>query len=617
VHPELHEEELLGRVVDRELILRLWPYLRPHRALLGASFALIPLRSVFELLPGPLIAVGLNALIEGRESALELRGLARLADVEWFSALVTPPGALDLLAWLAILLLVVLVAGSVVEWARMLAMAVMGQRAMFGLRERLFHHVQRLPMRFFDRYPVGRLVTRLTNDIETVAEMFTGGLVALVADLFGMVVFGAILFVLHPELAAVAMIVVPVLTAAAVVLRWKAREVFRDVRVKIARINAHLQETITGMRVVQLFAREGRNFGDFSRLNASHRDAWFRYIGFDASLSASVELAQNLTIAAILWYGAGLIGAGEIAYGLLFWFVDWMRRFFQPIQDLSARYSVMQSSMASCERIFQLLDTTAEAPDPERARPLAPGAGIEFDAVTFGYGGEPVLHDVSFRVAPGERVALVGPTGSGKTTILKLLARLYEIDRGAIRVGGVDVREIPRAELRRRIAFVLQDVFLFTGDLRHNIGLGRPDVSEADVAEAARTVHADRFVERLPEGWNQQVRERGVNFSAGERQLLSFARALSQRPEFLLLDEATANVDTETEALIQDGVHRLMEGKTSIVVAHRLSTIQDVDRILVLHHGELREEGTHEELLARRGLYWRLYQLQYAAQEAA
>jgi ABC-type multidrug transport system fused ATPase/permease subunit len=473
-------------------------------------------------------------------------------------------------------------------------MASMGQGAMRHLRRALFDHVQRLPMRFFDRYPVGRLVTRLTNDVENLSEMFTAGAVALVADLFLMVFFAAALFWIHPRLAAVSMLVVPVLAVAALIFRYKVRQAFREVRVKIARINAHLNETISGMKVVQLFAREARNFRDFERQNASHRDSWFRSIRYDALLFSSTDLATNLTMALILWYGAALIGAGRADLGLLFLFVDWMRRFFRPLMDLSAKYSIMQSSMSSCERIFQLLDIAAEVPDRSGAVSGPVRGEVTFENVTFAYAEEPVLRDVSFRVAPGERVALVGHTGAGKTTVLKLLARLYELQEGSIRVDGVDIRDLPRAELRRHISFVLQDVFLFNADLRYNVALGREDLSDADLDLAARTTHADRLVGRLPSGWSQEVGERGVNFSTGE---------------------ATANVDTETEALIQDALHQLMEGKTSIVVAHRLSTIQDVDRIYVMHHGEMRESGTHEELLAARGLYWRLYQLQYAAQE--
>ncbi len=579
---------------------------------------MIPLKAALEAAPGLLIAVGLNHL-SGVAGAAELEGLGGLARAGWVERLLTPPLGMGTLGWLAALLLAVTLLHGLVELGRSLATSYAGQRAMRDLRAFLFGHLQRLPMRFFDRTPVGRLVTRLTNDVESVSEMFSGGIVALVGDLLLMAFFGAALLAIHAWLALVALGIVPIVAGAAILFRWKMREAFREVRVKIARINGQLQETISGIKVVQLFSRERRNLRDFARINAGHRDAWYRSIRYDALLFSTLDVCQNLTMALVLWYGALLIGAGEIEVGLLFIFIDWSRRFFRPLLDLSARYSVMQGSLASCERIFQLADAEEEPPD--RASAGTPRRALRgevvFDRVSFGYGANPVLRDVSLRVAPGERVALVGHTGAGKTTLLKLLARLYEPERGSVRIDGTDIRELPRKELRRHLSYVLQDTFLFDGDLRSNLTLDDSRVSEADLQEAARTTYVDQLVERLPSGWGQGVRERGVNFSTGERQLLSFARALARRPEILLLDEATANVDSATEALIQDALHRMMQGKTSIVVAHRLSTIQDVDRIYVLHHGELREQGTHEELLARRGFYWRLYQLQYAPSRAA
>jgi ATP-binding cassette subfamily B protein len=603
----MHEEEALGKVYDAELMRRLWPFLRPYRRWIAVSLGLIPLRAIVEALPGPLIGIGLAHLV-GSDDPGKLDVVTRLA---------TPPASIALVPWLALLLLAVTAASAVVEFVRSLVLSVMGQAALRQLRAHLFDHVQRLPISFFDRYPVGRLVTRIGNDVESLGEMFSGGIVVLAADLFLMGVFAALLFAVDWRLAAVAMAPVPVLAVAAIVFRWRMREAYRRVRTKIARLNAQLQETISGMKVVQLFARERRNLRDFVGVNREHRDAWFESIQYDALLSSAIELAVNVTIALILWYGASRVGAGGLDLGVLFVFVDYMRRFFRPLQDLSARYAVMQSSMASLERIFQLLDAKAEPAEDDSHALEDLRDEIVFDRVSFGYGDEPVLREVSLRVRAGERVALVGHTGAGKTTVLKLLARLYEPDSGRILVDGVDLREIPRTALRRRIAFVLQDVFLFTGDIASNIGLDREDLSRGEIEAAARAAHLDALLARLPRGLEHGVRERGANFSAGERQLLSFARALAQRPRILLLDEATANVDTETEALVQDAVHRLLEGKTSLVVAHRLSTIRDVDRIYVLHHGEVREEGTHEELLAARGLYWRLYQLQFAAQERA
>jgi len=410
---------------------------------------------------------------------------------------------------------------------------------------------------------------------------------------------------------------VPFLAVAAVVFRLRVRNAFRAVRVRIARINAVLQETVTGMKVVQLFTREERNLRDFAQLNAEHRDAWYDSIRYDAGLFTVVEAARGICLAVIIWYGAGLVAAGT-----LYVFIDYMRRFFMPLQDLSAKYSVMQSSMASCERIFQLVDTRPAVADPAPAdRKGLPARGtrgtVEFENVWFAYSGEDwVLRDVSFRVAPGERVAFVGATGAGKTSLIKLLTRLYEVSRGRILIDGVDLRDLPQAELRQHVAMVLQDVFLFSGSVADNVRLGRDDVSVATVEGAARAVEAHRFIERLPDGYDTELRERGTNLSSGQRQLLSFARALAHGAEVLVLDEATSSIDTETEAVIQRALRKLWDGRTALVIAHRLSTIQDVDRIFVLHKGRIVEEGSHDALLARRGVYHRLYQLQYRGQPA-
>ncbi|MXZ39077.1 MAG: ABC transporter ATP-binding protein [Holophagales bacterium] len=612
---QLGRERDLGKVYDTELIKRLWPFMRPYRGWIAFNFAMIPPRALLELMPALVVGAALNYLTEG----------VTTTEVGWMAPFVVPRLGLGPLAWMFGLVFLISVVTLIVDWLRAFSMISLGQRTVRDVRRTLFDHVQRLPMRFFDRYPVGRLVTRLTNDLEHLAEMFSAGVIAMVADVFVMIVILTMLFAIDPRLALAALALVPILGIAAVIFRYKVRQAYREVRVKIARLNAHLQETISGMKVVQLFARERRNFEDFRRENASHRDSWLRSIRYDALLFSTVDLATNLTRALIFWYGAQMVGLGEVTLGTIYVFSDYMSRFFRPLMDLSAKYSVMQSSMASAERVFQLLDEPREpegkaeapAPSPAAATEAEPGGSeVEFDGVTFAYGSETVLRDVSFRVAAGERVAIVGHTGSGKTTTLKLLARLYELQEGSIRVDGRDIRDIPKPELRRRMAFVLQDVFLFDGDLRYNIVLGR-DVADDVVDEAARATHVDDLIERLPNGWAHRVSERGVNFSTGQRQLLSFARALAREPQLLLLDEATSSVDTETEALIQDALHHLMAGKTSIVVAHRLSTIKDVDRIYVFHHGAICEHGTHDELLDRRGVYWRLYQLQYAQQETA
>jgi len=602
------EESAIGRVYDMRLMRRLWPYLAPHKRLLLVSLALIPVRMVIQLVPPLLFGMGVAYMLGVEPSP----AVARL--LPWLSSLPGEP-----LLWTAVLLLGVTLAAALVEFVRGMVTYVMGQRAMFDLRDTLFAHVQRLPMRFFDSYPVGRLVTRLTNDVETLSEMFTGGIVALVADLLAIVAIAIVLFTLDVQLALISMAVIPVLAIAAVMFRWKVREAFREVRVKIARINAHLQETISGMKEVQLFAREQRNLREFDTINREHREAWFKSIRYDSLLSSLIEYGTTLTSALIFWRGAALLGYETLGIDVLFVFIEYMRRFFQPLQDLSARYSVMQSSMASLERIFELLDTPTESKDaiPPIGDAWRGGGEVIFDDVSFAYDRDPVLQHVSLRVAPGEHVAIVGHTGSGKTTLLKLLARMYDPQSGDIRIDGISVRDLPREQLRSRLAFVLQDVFLFGGSLEYNIALGRDDLSREQIDAAIAAARADTVLARLPDGLAQQVRERGLNFSGGERQLLSFARALVRSPDILLLDEATSSVDTETEARIQAALTELLRGKTAIVVAHRLSTIQDADRIYVMHQGQLREQGTHEELLAARGLYWRLYQLQHAAQERA
>jgi ATP-binding cassette subfamily B protein len=601
----MHEEETLGKAYDGRLLLRLWPFVKPYRAQVAITLSLVLPIFLFELAPAWIVKTGLDELVGAGRGA---------RTAHWFD----PPTGLPPLLWLALVYLAVMVANSALAYVDALVMARTGQSAMRDLRRAVFAHIQKLHLGFFDRYPVGRLVTRATNDVENVSEMFTAGIVALLTDVLKMFGFAVALFIVDARLAGITFLVVPILAVAAIVFRLKVRDAFRAVRVRIARINAYLQEHVTGMKVVQLFNREQQSFREFDAMNADHRDAWFMSIRYDAALFAVVELASGLTVAIIIWQATGLADVGK-----LYVFIDWMRRFFLPLRDLSAKYSVMQSSMASAERIYQLLDTQPLVADREVAKvvPLRAAVGarglVEFDHVSFAYQGEDrVLDDVSFRVAPGEKVAIVGATGAGKTTIIKLLTRLYDPTRGRVLLDGVDLRDLEQSDLRRRVAMVLQDVFLFSGTIAENISLDRPDVDRATIEGVARAVHADRFISALPQGYETPVRERGSNFSAGERQLLSFARALAHGGDVLVLDEATSSIDSESEALIQEGTHTLMQGRTALVIAHRLSTIQDVDRIHVLHKGRIVESGSHEQLLALGGVYRRLYLLQYQGQQS-
>lgn len=606
------EEEALGKAVDRRLLARLWPFVAPYRLQVLATIGLVLPMFALELAPAWLVKTGLDRVI-----VPEAAGTAAPSALD---RLLAPRFGLEPLTWLGLLFLAVVVTHAGLQYLHTLLMATTGQAAMRDLRAAVFRHIATLHLGFFDTYPVGRLVTRASNDVESVSEMFSQGIVALVTDVFKMLGFAVALFLVNAKLALATFAVVPFLALAAVVFRLKVREAFRTTRVLLARINAWIQETVTGMKVVQLFGREERNLRDFSRLNAEHRDAWKQSIRYDAALFSTVELAGGITVAILLWWGTG-----AATPGVLYLFIQWMRRFFMPLSDLSAKYSVMQSSMASAERIFQLMDRPPAIRDP--ATPLrlpaadgAPRGAVEFDDVWFAYQASPqrpedwVLRGVSFRVEPGERVAFVGATGAGKTTLIKLLTRLYEVSRGRVLLDGVDLREMTQHALRRRVAMVLQDVFLFSGTIEENISLGRPEIDRAAVERAARAVEAHAFIERLPGGYDAPIRERGTNLSAGQRQLLSFARALAHGADVLVLDEATSSIDTETEALVQRGIHTLMEGKTALVIAHRLSTIEDVDRIYVLHHGRIVESGSHAELLALGGVYAHLHRLQSASE---
>jgi ABC-type multidrug transport system fused ATPase/permease subunit len=630
----LFEEEALGKAYDARLLARLWHYVAPYRLQVATTvLLLIPLLAV-ELAPAWIVKIGLDRVIvptagvpvEALEaapaddpSAPSPPGLRVL--VQAVVRLLEAPAGIPPLLWLGVVYLIVAVAGSAIQYLDALVMSRTGQAAMRDLRRQIFAHIQSLHLAFFDTVPVGRLVTRATNDVENVSEMFDAGIVALIRDVIKMLAIAAVLFSVDARLALYTFAFVPFLAVVAILFRFKARQAYRLVRVRIARINAYLQENVTGMKVVQLFTRERRNFREFDGMNASHRDAWLQSIRYDAALYAVVEFAFYLAVAIVIWRATEVAAAGTI-----YLFVEYVRRFFMPLRDLSAKYSVMQSSMASAERIFQLLDTRPAVVDAfDVAVPARRGdalGSVEFANVWFTYGaegdggGEPdwVLRDVSFRVEPGERVAFVGATGAGKTTIIKLLTRFYDPTRGRILIDGVELSRWPLAALRRRVAMVLQDPFLFSGSIRDNISLEREGVDAARVESVARAVQAHGFIAALAAGYDTEILERGANLSAGQRQLLSFARALAHGADLLVLDEATSSIDTETELLVQQGIHALIANKTALVIAHRLSTIQDVDRIFVLHKGRIVESGSHDGLLAQGGIYSRLYRLQMTHQ---
>ncbi|MGE5592552.1 MAG: ABC transporter ATP-binding protein [Betaproteobacteria bacterium] len=514
---------------------------------------------------------------------------------------------------LALALLGAMILGFVLNYVQVYILQYTGQKIIFNMRVEIFRHLQGLSLAFFDKNPVGRLVTRVTNDTEALNEMYTSVLVNLFKDLFLLVGIVVVMLRMNLELALVSLATVPIILGVTVLFRVKAREAYRLVRTRLARINATLAENISGMRIIQIFGREKKKYEEFDSINRDYLAANMRELQVYAIFRPAMDLVSSLALALLVWYGGGRVLAGKLEFGVLYAFINYIQQFFRPINDLTDKYNIMQSAMAASERIFMLLDTDAREPDPAKPVSLGrPRGGIEFQNVWFAYNGEDwVLKDVSFKVEPGETCAFVGATGAGKTSIISLIGRMYEVSRGRILIDGVDIRDIPRHELRRYIGVVQQDVFLFTGDIESNIRLNNTEISENDVQEAARHVNADVFIRRLPGGYRAEVKERGVTLSAGQRQLLAFARALAFDPAILVLDEATANIDTETEALIQDALAKLVRGRTTLVVAHRLSTIQNADKIIVIHKGRVREVGTHQELLAKRGIYYQLYLLQY------
>jgi ATP-binding cassette subfamily B multidrug efflux pump len=603
---DFREEEALGKAYDSQLLRRLLTYLRPYRW--SVVFAV-----VLTLLVGPLEVVGPFLFGFGVDRYIDpgANNLIPQADALRGIGLVS-------LGFLAALLL-----SFAVQYLQVRIMQNVGQQTLYDLRRDIFERLQRLPMSFFDRSPVGRLVTRVTTDVDALNDLFAAGIAAMANDAIVLACIGAVMLWMNWRLALATFSVLPLILLSTWLFRDRVRDANRRIRTAIARINAFLQEHISGMSIVQLFNRERKSREQFAVLNRVHMEAYKDAILAFALFFPTVELLSTGAIAIVYWYGGLRSLNGLVVIGVLIAFMQYAQRFFRPIQDLSEKFNILQSAMAACERIFKLLDEPVPAPPRDVTLALsAPRGEIEFRNVWFAYhgGANPreddwVLRDVSFHIAPGQTIAVVGHTGAGKTTLVQLLLRFYEIQRGEILLDGVNIRRYNVQQLRRQFGIVLQDPFLFTGTLESNVRLGDEEIDRPRVEAALREVGLGSLLDALPEGLATQVSERGATFSVGQRQLVSFARALAHNPRFLILDEATSSVDTKTEILIREALDRLLQGRTALVIAHRLSTIQHADCILVFHKGKLREQGSHQELLALRGIYYRLYQLQYKEQE--
>src|SRR5216117_538898 len=625
-----HEEEVLGKAYDSRLMKRLLTYLRPYRWQTGIALGSILLKVGADVL-GPYLT---HVVID--------RYLAPVPGLRTPFDFFLSKNAFTGVGQVALLYVGLLMFSFLLEYLQTYFMQWAGQMVMFDLRSQIFRHLQRMHIGFYDKNPVGRLVTRVTTDVDALNEMFTAGVVSIFEDVFVLAGIVWIMLRMNSNLALLTFAVLPLIAIATKLFRDKVRDSYRRIRVAIARINAYLQEHVSGMMVLQLFNREQRAFDKFSDVNEVHMEAFKDAIMAHAVYYPVVEILSATAIACVIWFGGSNVIHNVTTIGILAAFIQYSQRFFRPIQDFSEKYNILQSAMASSERIFKLLDTPVEITSPAvTKKPEGPGR-IEFDHVWFAYRNIPidtgdgkngkgatragadthattepdwVLRDVSFVIEPGETVAIVGHTGAGKTTIISLLMRFYDVQKGAIKIDGVNVKDMNLADLRRRFGVVLQDPFLFTGTIAGNIRLGTAWIEDSGVSQAAEDVNLADFVRSLPGGFEEEVRERGSTLSTGQKQLISFARALAHDPRILILDEATSSVDTETEFRVRDALNRMVEGRTSIIIAHRLSTVQRADKIIVMHKGQVREMGTHQQLLAQRGIYYKLYQLQYKDQE--
>jgi len=587
------EDEVLGKAYDSKLMKRLLGYVKPYRNYV-------------------ILAIILNIVVAGLGP---LRPYLTKVAIDDYIRLKDYNG----LMMIAGFLIASLLFQSVIQYLLTYYTQYMGQKIIYDLRIKLFTHVQKLALKFFDKTPIGRIVTRVTNDVESLNELFSSGIVMVFSDIFIILWILGFMFFMDWQLSLVTLSVLPLLIYGTFLFRRKVRDAYRDVRYHLARLNSYMQEHITGMNVVQIFNKEDAELKRFSSINADYRKANVRSVFYYAVFYPVVEILSSLALALIVWYGGGEIIQNQMTIGVLFAFIQLTEMFWRPIRDLSEKYNIMQTAMASSERIFKLLDNETFIPNPSEPREMDKVRGaIEFRDVWFAYNGEDhVLKNLSFKINPGETVAIVGATGAGKTSIINILSRFYDIQKGEILLDGMDIRELDKRVLRKYISTVLQDVFLFSGTIKSNISLNNPEITDEKIIEAAKRVGAHRFIVELPKKYDEEVKEKGATLSVGQKQLLSFARALAYDPQILILDEATSSVDTETEILIQKAIEKLLVNRTAIVIAHRLSTIQNADKILVMHKGELREMGNHQELLAKRGIYYKLYQLQYKDQEVS
>ena len=591
------EDDVLGKAYDARLARRLWSYVGDQKGKIALAAALLILGALAEL-AGPLLV---KTAIDRNIAARDWSGLVLIV---------------ALFAGLA-------VSATALRWCETYLTGAAGQYIIYRMRMQLYAKLQQLSIPYFDRNPVGRLMSRLTSDVQALYELFSAGVVAIIGDVVTLVGIMIVMFVINWKLALITLSVIPFLLAATFVFRKHVRDLYRLTRLKIAKLNCYLHENLVGMRVVQLYNREARNYAVFDEIGRDLKGTFLRTVFFYAVFYPVVELISAVAIALILFGGGSMMLSGVVTLGTLVAFIQYVERFWRPVRDLAEKYNILQGAMAAAERVFKVMDQPIEVPPPGSKNAVAEAvikqaaAVVEFRNVWFAYHGEEwVLKDVSFRVSTGESVAVVGATGAGKTTLISLLTRFYDVQKGQVFVNGIDVREWDFARLRRFMGIVLQDVFAFAGTIADNIRYGCPESDMDAVKQAAELVHADRFISRLPFGYEEPVMERGATLSTGERQLLAFARALLCKPPVIILDEATASIDTETERLIQDAIGRLLTGRTSIIIAHRLSTIQRCNRILVFHHGRLREEGTQEELLAQHGVFYRLWQLQFGRTSA-